>query len=181
MCLWCVKDFRTSNDAANLSTAASGIKISPRFISPCVTQSASSTANHKRSSKMTMTAEGTSLTTAPTASPLPTRNPMPLSASQEGQVRDIYYARVRGFCAEEIRRLAHSPPGGLPQQTNSEGDSLCRMRTRTNRHGDMGVPHRTRKHEQMHGFARNTRESGRCPRGVVSAEDGEEEVTTRPG
>lgn len=31
------------------------------------------------------------------------RNPLPLSASQESQVRDLYYKRVRGYCANEIR------------------------------------------------------------------------------
>ncbi|KAI9806444.1 MAG: hypothetical protein M1833_003631 [Piccolia ochrophora] len=35
--------------------------------------------------------------------PLPSRNPLPLSAAQEQQVRDLYYARVRGFCADEIK------------------------------------------------------------------------------
>jgi COX assembly protein 1 len=34
---------------------------------------------------------------------LPSRNPLPLSASQEGQVRELYYKRVRGYCANEIR------------------------------------------------------------------------------
>lgn len=34
---------------------------------------------------------------------VPSRNPLPLSASQESQVRDIYYARVRSQCAEEIK------------------------------------------------------------------------------
>ncbi|EEQ89811.1 uncharacterized protein BDCG_04931 [Blastomyces dermatitidis ER-3] len=31
------------------------------------------------------------------------RNPLPLSATQEAQVRDIYYKRVRGYCAPEIK------------------------------------------------------------------------------
>src|SRR5436305_3326117 len=35
--------------------------------------------------------------------PMPSRNPLPLSATQEMQVRDLYYARVRGYCADEIR------------------------------------------------------------------------------
>jgi COX assembly protein 1 len=40
---------------------------------------------------------------------VPSRNPLPLSASQESQVRDIYYARVRKQCAEEIKgSLDHS-------------------------------------------------------------------------
>ncbi|KAH6609467.1 cytochrome c oxidase biogenesis [Trichoderma cornu-damae] len=37
---------------------------------------------------------------------VPSRNPLPLSASQESQVRDIYYARVRRQCAEEIKAFA---------------------------------------------------------------------------
>ncbi|KAK4216570.1 cytochrome c oxidase biogenesis protein Cmc1 like-domain-containing protein [Rhypophila decipiens] len=40
------------------------------------------------------------------AASMPSRNPMPLSASQEAQVRDIYYARVRARCAEEIKAFA---------------------------------------------------------------------------
>jgi COX assembly protein 1 len=35
--------------------------------------------------------------------PMPSRNPLPLSASQEAQVRDIFYARVRQKCAPEIK------------------------------------------------------------------------------
>jgi len=34
---------------------------------------------------------------------VPSRNPLPLSASQEAQVRDIYYARVRKACSPEIK------------------------------------------------------------------------------
>ncbi|KAG6025557.1 hypothetical protein E4U40_002631 [Claviceps sp. LM458 group G5] len=34
---------------------------------------------------------------------IPSRNPLPLSASQEAQVREIYYARVRKQCAKEIK------------------------------------------------------------------------------
>lgn len=49
-----------------------------------------------------------------------TKNPLPLSAYQEGQVRDIYYAKVRGICGEEIKRISsfHTPPPPL-------GDSKC--------------------------------------------------------
>lgn len=36
---------------------------------------------------------------------VPSRNPLPLSASQESQVRDIYYARVRKHCADEIKGM----------------------------------------------------------------------------
>ncbi|KAH8173854.1 cytochrome c oxidase biogenesis protein cmc1 like domain-containing protein [Sarocladium implicatum] len=37
---------------------------------------------------------------------VPSRNPLPLSASQEAQVRDIFHARVRKQCAEEIKAFA---------------------------------------------------------------------------
>lgn len=35
--------------------------------------------------------------------PSKSRTPLPLSASQEQQVRDIYYKKVRTICADEIR------------------------------------------------------------------------------
>ncbi|KAL2141831.1 hypothetical protein VTI28DRAFT_1867 [Corynascus sepedonium] len=38
--------------------------------------------------------------------PMPSRNPLPLSASQEAQVRDIFYQRVRKKCAAEIKAFA---------------------------------------------------------------------------
>jgi COX assembly mitochondrial protein 1 len=31
------------------------------------------------------------------------RNPLPLSAAQEAQVKEIYYKRVRGHCAQQIK------------------------------------------------------------------------------
>lgn len=34
---------------------------------------------------------------------MPSRNPLPLSAGQETQVRDLYFARVRALCAAEIK------------------------------------------------------------------------------
>ncbi|PHH61440.1 hypothetical protein CDD81_348 [Ophiocordyceps australis] len=37
---------------------------------------------------------------------VPSPNPLPLSASQEAQVRDIFYARVRQRCAQEIKEFA---------------------------------------------------------------------------
>lgn len=43
---------------------------------------------------------------SPLSRSLTPSNPLPLSAAQEGQVRDLYYARVRGLCAEEIRLFA---------------------------------------------------------------------------
>jgi hypothetical protein len=34
---------------------------------------------------------------------IPSRNPLPLSATQEGEVKQIYYKNVRAKCAEEIQ------------------------------------------------------------------------------
>ncbi|PYI23048.1 hypothetical protein BO86DRAFT_389893 [Aspergillus japonicus CBS 114.51] len=34
------------------------------------------------------------------------RNPLPLSATQEAEVKQIYYKRVRGHCAPEIKAFA---------------------------------------------------------------------------
>ncbi|TGZ76241.1 hypothetical protein EX30DRAFT_324941 [Ascodesmis nigricans] len=48
---------------------------------------------------------------SPSQPSLLTRNPLPLSAAQEAQVRDLYYARVRGLCAEEIRIFADCARG----------------------------------------------------------------------
>ncbi|KAG5957343.1 hypothetical protein E4U58_006180 [Claviceps cyperi] len=42
---------------------------------------------------------------------VPSRNPLPLSASQEAQVREIYYARVRKQCTEEIKAFAECALG----------------------------------------------------------------------
>ena len=36
---------------------------------------------------------------------LPSRNPLPLSSVQEAQVNDLYYKRVRAYCADEIRGI----------------------------------------------------------------------------
>jgi len=35
--------------------------------------------------------------------PMPSRNPLPLSASQEAQVREVFNARVRSLCADDIK------------------------------------------------------------------------------
>lgn len=47
---------------------------------------------------------------------VPSRNPLPLSASQEAQVRDIYYQRVRKQCADEIKGASNPsiPPSLHP-------------------------------------------------------------------
>ncbi|KAI2469780.1 hypothetical protein F4781DRAFT_442314 [Annulohypoxylon bovei var. microspora] len=38
--------------------------------------------------------------------PMPSRNPLPLSASQEAQVREVFNERVRQLCSEEIKAFA---------------------------------------------------------------------------
>ncbi|KAL3422134.1 hypothetical protein PVAG01_06290 [Phlyctema vagabunda] len=38
--------------------------------------------------------------------PMPSRNPLPLSSGQEAAVREVYHARVRGYCAAEIKQFA---------------------------------------------------------------------------
>ncbi|KAJ9623800.1 uncharacterized protein PV06_10295 [Exophiala oligosperma] len=38
-------------------------------------------------------------------------NPLPLSASQESEVRKLYYARVRARCADEIKQFADCARG----------------------------------------------------------------------
>ncbi|MDI1490253.1 MAG: hypothetical protein OHK93_001453 [Ramalina farinacea] len=45
------------------------------------------------------------------SAPLPSRNPIPLSAAQEAQVKELYYKRVRGHCADQIRDFAACASG----------------------------------------------------------------------
>lgn len=42
------------------------------------------------------------------------RNPLPLSATQEQQVKEIYYKRVRGYCGPEIKGLLSPLPTTYP-------------------------------------------------------------------
>lgn len=50
----------------------------------------------------------------PAATPAPRkynlRNPLPLSASQEQEVKLLYYKRVRSHCAPEIKGMYHPRP-----------------------------------------------------------------------
>jgi len=41
------------------------------------------------------------------------RNPLPLSATQEQEVRKLYYARVRAQCADEIKEFAQCAKGRM--------------------------------------------------------------------
>ncbi|CAK7212058.1 hypothetical protein SBRCBS47491_001338 [Sporothrix bragantina] len=68
----------------------------------------SSSSSPSSSSQPPMARPPTSL--PPTARapglPMPSHNPLPLSASQEAQVRDLYYERVRKQCHAEIKAFA---------------------------------------------------------------------------
>ena len=50
---------------------------------------------------------------------MPSRNPLPLSASQEAQVREIFYERVRGYCGPEIKGIYRKQPWTNPPPTSS--------------------------------------------------------------
>lgn len=50
---------------------------------------------------------------------MPSRNPLPLSASQEAQVREIFYERVRGYCGPEIKGIYGKQTLGNPSSIPS--------------------------------------------------------------
>jgi hypothetical protein len=64
---------------------------------------------------------------APQRLGVPSRNPLPLSASQESQVRDIYYARVRNLCSDEIKGNAETD---LPFPISDKPKALLTTRVR---------------------------------------------------
>ncbi|KXJ86238.1 cytochrome c oxidase biogenesis protein Cmc1 like-domain-containing protein [Microdochium bolleyi] len=49
--------------------------------------------------------------TPPSGSGMPSRNPLPLSASQEASVREVFNKRVRDQCADEIKAFADCARG----------------------------------------------------------------------
>ncbi|KAK3330113.1 cytochrome c oxidase biogenesis protein Cmc1 like-domain-containing protein [Apodospora peruviana] len=63
------------------------------------------------SGQQTTTTTTTTTSTEHGRKAIPSRNPLPLSASQEAQVRDIFYARVRSRCQEEIKAFAECALG----------------------------------------------------------------------
>ncbi|KAF7546996.1 hypothetical protein G7046_g9148 [Stylonectria norvegica] len=103
---------------------------------------------------------------------VPSRNPLPLSASQEAQVREVFYTRVRKQCGNEIKgepsraerifalRLPPSidrPTDSARESFNANPDSppsLRRMRPRTNLYRLLRLPDRTPRHERVHEAAR---------------------------
>lgn len=66
----------------------------------------------------------------PKSEPVP-RNPIPLSSSQEAQVRELYHKRVRGYCSDEIRGTPLLCPNPLVYELtgNAEFASCALNRT----------------------------------------------------
>jgi COX assembly protein 1 len=74
--------------------------------------------------------------TAANGAPLnPTRKPLPLSASQESQVRELYHKRVRNKCAEQVRgihpRKHCSQKRSVIDQCSSDFAACCSTKTFT--------------------------------------------------
>ncbi|RKK74452.1 hypothetical protein BFJ69_g8558 [Fusarium oxysporum] len=85
---------------------------------------------------------------------VPSRNPLPLSASQEAQVRDIFYQKVRKECADEIKGTSPPPPPtSTPDykyqamNTTNKAPSIRRMRPRPHIHRLLRLSRRTPLHE----------------------------------
>lgn len=68
------------------------------------TQSSSPSGDGSSSSSSNTTSSNT--TSPAERLPMPSRNPLPLSATQEVQVREIFYERVRDQCRPEIKAFA---------------------------------------------------------------------------
>ncbi|KAF1825224.1 uncharacterized protein K489DRAFT_305271, partial [Dissoconium aciculare CBS 342.82] len=68
--------------------------------------------------------------------PNPTRSPLPLSSSQESQVRELYHKRVRMKCADEVRDFAACCTGRtftatIMCRTQQKAMNSCMMRYAT--------------------------------------------------
>lgn len=123
---------------------------------------------------------------------VPSRNPLPLSASQEAQVRDIYYARVRKNCTDEIKGTICHPQAQSPlsqlygygrEKDRRKGiftgrndgranimgitNSIRRLRPRPDVHGLIRLPRRAPRDEWLHDPARHTGGARRRERGMV--------------
>lgn len=59
----------------------------------------------------------------------PSRSPLPLSASQESQVRELYYKRVRQKCADEVRGTHISPHSSIHTPTHTQHPLIDRSLT----------------------------------------------------
>lgn len=101
--------------------------------------------------------------------PNPSRNPLPLSAAQEAQVRDLYYKRVRAYCADEIRgtcTLTASHQVSL-YDTDAQAIRLRYMRHEPYDICNVGLPNRTSRNEFMYDILCDSEGTGRSKGGVV--------------
>ena len=96
--------------------------------------------------------------------PLPSRNPLPLSATQEAQVRELYYKNVRVKCADAIK-------GELPflsglrslvsgWRANCIVVRIRRLCYESNNICHLGLSSTTTGHELLYGAARYTEDAG---------------------
>ncbi|ENH69355.1 hypothetical protein FOC1_g10011703 [Fusarium oxysporum f. sp. cubense race 1] len=58
---------------------------------------------------------------------VPSRNPLPLSASQEAQVRDIFYQKVRKECADEIKGTSPTSTSNFNPKLQISAFAACAL------------------------------------------------------
>ena len=116
-------------------------------------------------------------TPRPGASPVPSRNPIPLSASQEAAVTELYHKRVRNLCADEIRGASMAF-----QNRNASADLGTRrirsMCVWSNFFCKLGMSAATSGNEWMYDDPCNTKGAG-CSEGRVVRDYGREAQKTR--
>ncbi|CAK7568316.1 MAG: hypothetical protein SEPTF4163_006303 [Sporothrix epigloea] len=98
------------------SPAPAGSSSSSSAISPFASTASPATVTSLASSLPSQPPMELPSSSQPTAArapglPMPSHNPLPLSASQEAQVRDLYYERVRQKCHAEIKAFADCAMG----------------------------------------------------------------------
>ena len=116
-------------------------------------------------------------TLRPGASPVPSRNPIPLSASQEAAVTELYHKRVRNLCADEIRGASMAF-----QDRNASADlGTGRIRSMCvwpNFFSQLGMSAATSGNEWMYDDPCNAKGAG-CGEGRVVRNYGREAQKTR--
>ncbi|OAA62678.1 Cytochrome c oxidase biogenesis protein Cmc1-like protein [Niveomyces insectorum RCEF 264] len=127
--------------------------------------------------------QSSSAAPAPSPSlPLPSPNPLPLSASQEAQVRDIYYERVRQQCQDEIKAFAECAlgrtfsvvgGGGAGANGNGNGNEDIQAKRRRWTEAQMKKP------ERVGGYPAADRRRFDSDNGVAAAAAGTSEDTTK--
>lgn len=131
-------------------------------------------AEHAMATSMTSQSPAEPPTKAPALSP--SRQPLPLSASQESQVRELYHKRVRNKCADEVRgRLINLFLLTItPRYVNGQGltktplaHRLRFVRHEPHLHRHDHVPARAKSNEHMHDEVRQPGRDGRRAGGMV--------------